>query len=1114
MDNYVVQHLHDDTSNCNGYADSCTKFDEYVQLAKKCNMKAIAFSNHGGIYDWVKKKQSCDKNNIKYIHGVELYLCINLEDNIRGWHIGLYSRNWEGVKELNTLMALSTSKGKNEDNTDRHMYYNPRISFKELMSTSSNIIITTACLASPLWRLSDKDILEKENGENLYNYNIEKRNKLLEWLSKNNDRCFLEIQYHNHVQQIAFNKQLYKWSKEYNIPLISGTDTHSSNDYKAECRKILQIAKDSFYGDEDAFDLTWKTYDQLIKCYETQNALPKEVYMEAIDNTNRFADMIEEFTLDKGFKYPTLYGNDENKQWKKLIKNKLKDKLDRKIIDKNRIKEYKQKLNEEYKAMSGQKMGSFMLFMAELMTWCRKNDIHSSPCRGSVGGSLIAFITDITDVDPVVWHTVFSRFCNADRVSLADIDADFAPSDRKKVYQYIIDRFGNKNVSYILSLGTIQDRGSIDVLSKGLKYDDIKFVKTIKNNYDSIFDEYSKIIQEEVNLEEIEGATSKSPNFEDFDIYTKTIRNKEKVGRIRELKTAWDKLKEDNKELFYYFDGIKGTIISKGYHPAGMLGSPITLYDNLGIFYKGGDENFPVSTCSMRAVESLNYVKFDILGLKTIGVIQDTYKLINKDWQYSHEMDWNDELVWNDMNTSNVGLFQFEGKFAFDLLSQFKCKSINNMSMVNASLRPSGKSYRDKLIRGEYNVNPSEEIDELLKDNKGWLIFQEDTIKFLTDICGFSGSDADTTRRCIGHKDIKGLKEQLPKILEGYCKVSSQPRAIAEKEAKEFIQIISDSSEYQFGYNHSTGYSMNGYYCAYLRYYHPLEFATSYLNWAETEDDIKNGVELVKAKGLKLKNCQFRYSIGEYKCDKKTNIIYKGVGSIKYLNETCANQLYELRDNTYNDFLDLLKDITEKVNINSRQLTALIKLDYFSEFGKSKKLLDINNYYIDLYSRKSFKKSDLEKLGLTESLMDKYCAKATAKTYKEVDISGLIKELIEKIEDKDILLKDKLSSEIEYLGYPITQLDVKDLYYVIKIDEFKNKRSITRYLTMYDIKKSLEIKYKLSDYMLFSENPIIIGDIVHILAESKKPKKYKDENDKWQTKKGEFNNSLDAWEIY
>jgi len=150
MDNYVVQHLHDDTSNCNGYADSCTKFDEYIKLAKKCNMKAIAFSNHGGIYDWVKKKQSCDKNNIKYIHGVELYLCINLEDNIRGWHIGLYSKNWEGVKELNSLMALSTSKGVKEDKTDRHMYYNPRISFNELMNTSSNIIITTACISSPL----------------------------------------------------------------------------------------------------------------------------------------------------------------------------------------------------------------------------------------------------------------------------------------------------------------------------------------------------------------------------------------------------------------------------------------------------------------------------------------------------------------------------------------------------------------------------------------------------------------------------------------------------------------------------------------------------------------------------------------------------------------------------------------------------------------------------------------------------------------------------------------------------------------------------------------------------------------------------------------------------
>lgn len=642
MSNYTVYHLHDDTSNANGYMDSCSKYDEYIKLAKDNNMKAIAFSNHGGIYDWIKKKQACDKNGIKYIHGVELYMCMNLDEKSRGYHIGLYSKNYEGVKELNKLVSKSTLK-------DGHFYFNPRISFEELINTSNNIIITTACLASPLWQLTKKE-------------DVENRDRILKFLKENKHRCFLEIQYHDCDNQKEYNRLLYNWSKEYQIPLIAGTDTHSSSEYKAECRKILQKSKNNFYGEEDEFDLTWKSYDELILAFKKQNELPSDVVKQAIENTNMLADMVENFILDKSFKYPTLYGDTENEQLRQLIHKEFEHKKRNNIIDISKLNKYEQQLEEEYKAMTNQHMSSFILFMSELSNWCRKNGIHSSPCRGSVGGSLIAYITNITDVDPIKWNTVFSRFCNAERISLADIDVDYSPSDRKKVYEYIVNRFGNDKVSYILTLGTIQDRGSIDVLAKGLDYKDLKNVANIKDNFDNIFKQYSKIIIEEVNLEELEDATSKSPTFDDHKLYLKRINNKNRIKEINKLKNEWDDLRKNNKDLFYYFDGIKGTIISKGIHPAGMIGSPITLDDNLGVFYKEGNENFPVSFCSMKAVDSLNYVKFDILGLKTIGIIQDTYKLLGKEWDYAHEINWNDKDVWNDMNKSNVGIFQFEGE--------------------------------------------------------------------------------------------------------------------------------------------------------------------------------------------------------------------------------------------------------------------------------------------------------------------------------------------------------------------------------------------------------------------------------------------------------------------
>jgi DNA polymerase-3 subunit alpha len=404
QNNYVVLHLHDDTSNCNGYLDSCTNYKDYIDLAVNQKMKAIAFTNHGGIFDWVNKKLYCDKKGIKYIHGIEMYLCTKLEANERGYHLNLYAKNFDGVKELNSLYSLSTSKGIREDNTDRQYYYNPRISIEQLMQTSSNIMITSACLASIFWK-------EKDSMEVL---------RLLTWMKLNSNRCFLEIQYHSMQDQIEYNQLLYKWSVSFEIRLIAGTDTHSSNTYKAQCRKILQKSRFCDYDEEEEMDLTWKTYEELVNCFNQQEALTPSEYLQAIDNTNMFADLVEDFELDRTFKYPNLYGDDADNQWKSLISNKLKYKLANGIINKRKLKQYKTQIVEEFNAMSKQGMSSFMLFMAELVQYCNDQAIPYGYCRGSVGGSVIAYITDITDVDPIVWNTIFSRFCNAERVSLAD----------------------------------------------------------------------------------------------------------------------------------------------------------------------------------------------------------------------------------------------------------------------------------------------------------------------------------------------------------------------------------------------------------------------------------------------------------------------------------------------------------------------------------------------------------------------------------------------------------------------------------------------------------------------------------------------------------------------
>lgn len=292
------------------------------------------------------------------------------------------------------------------------------------------------------------------------------------------------------------------------------------------------------------------------------------------------------------------------------------------------------------------------------------------------------------------------------------------------------------------------------------------------------------------------------------------------------------------------------------------------------------------------------------------------------------------------MVKSPVGIFQFEGNYAFELLQRFGIHTINDMSLVNASLRPSGESYRDRLIAHEPNKNPSELIDKLLEPNHGYLVFQEDVIAFLQQICGLSGSEADNVRRAIGRKQMDRLQKALPQILEGYCNMSDKPRDIAEEEAKTFLKIIEDASSYMFGFNHSTGYSMLGYLCAYMRYYYPKEFVCAFLNCAKSDEDILNGTLLAKQKCITINPPVFRQSLDIFRCDDSDNIIYKGLRSIKNIGKNTGAELYELRDNQYDSFFELLEDITQNTTVNKSQLDILIKLNFL------KSLVILINYYM------------------------------------------------------------------------------------------------------------------------------------------------------------------------
>lgn len=670
---YFLYHLHSDYS----LLDSVTNFREYVDLVKSAGGTAIAFAEHGLPRGWISKKMYCDEQNIKFVHGVEIYITEHLDPKIRdNYHTVLLAKNKEGIKELNRLMRLSSDSD--------HFYYVNRLSFDEFLQISDNIIKTSACLASPLNKLETS---HPRYIELLRHYD------------------YLEVQPHCCKEQAEFNKRLAKFSKEYKIPLIAGTDTHSSTQYKAECRSILSSAKRKNYENEDNFDLTYKTVDELIKMFEKQGALTQDEIFEAIENTNKAAELCQDFQLDKTIKYPVLYGSPETdeKVFEERTWRFLEEKLSNGIIPKEQETAFREAITEELRVFKKLKMCGFILSMSELICWCKQEGMAIGTARGSVGGSRVAYVTDIIDLNPETWHTVFSRFCNEDREEVGDIDVDVVFDDRPRIFEYIIKRFGEEKTARVAAYGTLAGVSVIDEVCRALSL--------IKDN-----DRFS-------------------------------LKNAEKIKK--EFASDEASARKKYPEVFYYYDGLVGTRVSQSVHPAGMVISPISLDENYGTFIKDGESCLLID---MEEAHEVGVVKYDFLALKTVKVIRDACNYIGVSYPKTHEIDWNDERVWNDMCKNQTAIFQFESKFAADCFKRFEPKSIFDMCLVTACIRPSGESYREDLLARKCHKNPSELIDVLLKNNLGYLVFQEDTISFLQQICGLSGSEADNIRRAIGRK--------------------------------------------------------------------------------------------------------------------------------------------------------------------------------------------------------------------------------------------------------------------------------------------------------------------------------------------------------------------------
>lgn len=381
---YCVYHLHSDLSNGVTNVDSVTKYGAYIEYAAQCGMNALGFAEHGSVFEFYHKKCEIEAAGMKYIHGAEVYVTDTLEEKIRdNMHCVLIAKNHDGFRELNGLISKSFNR------KDNHFYYVPRLSLAELFETSDNIIVTTACVGGILGKGSERV-----------------QDMMLDFMMRNRHRCFLEIGHHMDEKQILYNKKLYELHKKSGIPLIAGTDTHALNKEHEMGRKILQLSKNIRFDGEDNWDLKFKTYDELVDAYRKQRSLPEDVFLEAIENTNLLADMVEPFEIDTCTKYPHIYEDPET-----VFRDKIYAAMETHpyALKNHSREELIKRIDEEFEVYKATKSIDFMLMQTYLREWEQKNDIQCGYGRGSVSGSMIAYLLGITQMDSLRFNLNFFR---------------------------------------------------------------------------------------------------------------------------------------------------------------------------------------------------------------------------------------------------------------------------------------------------------------------------------------------------------------------------------------------------------------------------------------------------------------------------------------------------------------------------------------------------------------------------------------------------------------------------------------------------------------------------------------------------------------------------------
>ncbi len=934
MSNFVHLHVHTEYSILDGAA----RIAVITKRAKELGMPALAITDHGNMYGAVAFFDACEKNDIKAIIGTEFYVCDDL--NVKSGktklnHLVLLCKDETGYKNIARLNAIAFRDG---------YYYKPRIDLKTLEEHHEGLVCLSACLAGDI-------------PQAILNRDFEEAERLVQWFKRVfGEDFYLELQNHNLPEQIEVNRYLRLYSKKYDIKLVATNDVHYVEKSDAMSQDVLMCVQMGADYD-DPKRLRFSNDEFYLKTEEEMRALFPED-QEAIDNTMEVVEKCNFSFVYGNYMFPHYYPETGEEPIVYL----------RGLIDKGIAKKYGQETKEirdrvesELAVIEKQGFVEYFLIVWDYINAARNMGISVGPGRGSGAGSIVAYLIGITNIDPLKYDLYFERFLNPERVSAPDFDVDFEDSRRQEVIEYVKRKYGENRVCKIVTFGTMAAKNAVKDVARVLKlpYAEADRVsKTIPNKLvrkNAKGDEFD--LKRPNILMKVFGQYHPKEGAKDYGVdfsVPELMQMYNEEGEIKRVADIAMKLEDSPRQASTHACGvIIGADILDRHMPLGRNGDDITSQ------YTGVE------------LEHLGFLKMDFLGLRNLSDIKMAIDYVKENHGVEIDFDksnYDDPKVFELISTGNTkAIFQIESAGFQKFLRELKPTCLEDIVAAVSLYRPGPMDSIPKFVKYKHNPHLIKYdhplLEPILKQTYGCIVYQEQVMKIVQSLAGYTLGQADNVRRMMGKKQVEAMVKEEVVFIHGreeqvdkHGKVSKAidgclKRGVPEDVAKKVWGEMKDFAKYAFNKSHAAAYSLVTYQTAYLKTYYEPEFLTSVLNnRIDKIDEIQNYLSYAKEEGIEVLPPDINQSVGYFSV--KNNKIRYGLAAIKGIGLTAIDSIVAERKahGDYTSFENFISRCESKV-LNKRLVENLIYAGAFDQFGKTRtQLIGISSDLIDRVS--------------------------------------------------------------------------------------------------------------------------------------------------------------------